>query len=76
MIPGAPNNGGRIPHQQNPTTWLLPPWATDADVDKAVNDIILGYRAFRDACDQQTREHGPTLVAQTEAYLTHEAEGW
>ncbi len=74
----------------NNETPLLPPWATDADIDNAVrileNEI---HRAFQklsagqqeaerkaNEINRQVKNWSPILERETEAFLQHEVEGW
>lgn len=58
------------------TTPILPPWATEANVQDAVKELVFEIALVHTIIDQTVYEGTPTMIGEAEALLTHEAEGW
>lgn len=83
-------NPSNQPNQPDESGPLLPPWATDAEVESAArtlaHEIDQSYQVADEArktakragevLDHQVKNWAPILVTQTESYLWHTAEGW
>lgn len=58
-------------------TPILNPWDTDVKVDQLVNQLMYEIDRYFTAIDDRVEKtEGPLLIAETIAYLKHEAEGW
>lgn len=60
----------------HPAAPLLPPWATDAQVTAAVETILDDWADYDRNFDYTVRTGALRLTAETDAYLTHQVEGW
>lgn len=55
---------------------ILPPWATDGDVQKKVDELMFDINVHRRYINYRVRNEAPSLIAETESFLQHNAEGW
>jgi hypothetical protein len=56
---------------------LLPAWATEEAISEAVETLVdyeIKYTCI--AIDQEVQDTTPKMIAEAEALLKHEAEGW
>ena len=55
---------------------IMPAWATDTDIETAVDDLVLEITGYRARIDHLVTTGGPVLVDETDAMLAHISEGW